>query len=133
MSNDSRMYKITYSIDGESKGQVLGLYMVKEAAQHNANFLPMAIDEDGNPYSLPIDPKVEEATLHDFARPHQGIVIRCQKCNGEINDKILPFPLLSNLASLTWQWVIDPDDFAHDAGCEFVIFGRIPLPPDDPD
>ena len=125
------MYKIRYSIDDENKGQVLGLYLTQEAAQHEADFLMCEIDEDGNPYLSPIDYHVEEIDQHDFQVRHQGIVMRCRKCHGEINND--PFPLFSDLKKLVWGWVIDPEDSTHDAGCKSLLLNHIPLPLDDSD
>ena len=138
------MYKITYSVDGEnrvqcsreSRGNVYGeLYLSEATAQRVAEELIWEIDEDGGCYVSPIDYWVEKANPHDFTTRRQCIVIRCQRCGSEINDDILPFPMLSDLANLTWEWVIESDDFAHDAGCEssalMALLRHVPLPPHD--
>jgi len=120
------MYKMTYN-DGVNEGQcsrrfqgrIYGeLYLSEAAAQHVREERSLVIDEDGSCYSSPIDYRVEKVSLDDFVARPQCIVILCQRCGGKINDDILPFPLLFNLSSLTREWVINPDDFAHDPGCE---------------
>ena len=89
------MYKIAVTVDDENKWEALGLYLNEKNAEHDAAFLAYAEDEDGNPYELPIETKIEEATPRDFERPGQRVVIRCRECSGELRSDSLP--LFSNL------------------------------------
>ncbi len=126
------MYKIMYSdgaikeqcsivIQGKRYGKV---YLSEAAAQHAKYDLSYMVDDDGTCYESPLDYAVEKVDQQDFEARPQCIVIRCRKCHGELNDD--PIPLFSNLKKLTWDLVIDPDGFTHDAGCESLLLRHIP-------
>jgi len=135
------MYTITGSLDGENiiqqtfrefRGYRFGeLYQSEAIAQGVAERLRYEIDEEGGCFDTGIDYRVKEASPREFVTRRQCLVLVCQQCRSEnIDDTRLPFLLYHDLASLTWQWLIDQDDFRHDPGCDFRLF-NLPLPDDE--
>jgi hypothetical protein len=132
------MYKIMCSIDGKTRVQYFtelqgkrygSLYLTEATAQHVVNSLTCIIDEDGGGYQSPTNYWVERAEPHDFKTQRQCVVILCRYCGAKIDNNLDPIPTYSKLANLLPRWVIDPDDFAHDPGCESVrIMAILKLP-----
>jgi hypothetical protein len=124
------LYKIICTVDDQSwqsfrespQGHIRELYLSEADAQKAASRMGWDVDAEGNPYQLPVDYRVEQATVANLYHPY-GLVRLCQACGAELRDNI-PWPEIP-CQDLTL------DDFRHDPGCEWPSLGRLPFPGDD--
>src|SRR5262249_27044267 len=109
-------------IQGKRYGKI---FLSETVAQRVKDDLSFVEDENGKCGESPLDYTVERVKPQDFRTQRQCIVILCRHCGSKIDRNLVAIPLCGRLAALSRDWVIDPDDYAHDPGCESVLHRAI--------